>query len=176
MRQRRGPNVYPHVRRVRVVAYSLPIRRGASRPSDNNFDDHQICLRRNTYVHVHIFYASALHPPHFLSHNFKMEDVTHVPPTDIDPYKVLGIGETASLGEVKSAYRRLALQHHPGTHSGSLSYLAQSFAYLEAQIKLNRKLKTQLTPNSKRLHLLMQYSLMNADENVTTPLATSLSP
>lgn len=54
-----------------------------------------------------------------------MEDVSHVPPTDIDPYKVLGIGENASLSEVKSAYRRLALQHHPGTHSHHLDYLTQ---------------------------------------------------
>lgn len=55
-----------------------------------------------------------------------MEDVSHVPPTDIDPYKVLGIGESASLSEVKSAYRRLALQHHPGTHSQPQNYLTQS--------------------------------------------------
>lgn len=55
-----------------------------------------------------------------------MEDVTHVPPTDIDPYNVLGIGETASFDEVKSAYRKLALQHHPGTYSRPLTSLAQS--------------------------------------------------
>lgn len=83
-------------------------------------------FRQNTYLHVHIFYAVT--PTYLISYRttLKMEDVTHVPPTEIDPYKVLGIGETASLGEVKSAYRTLALQHHPGTHSRPLTYLAQS--------------------------------------------------
>ena len=69
----------------------------------------------------------AVSPTYIISYptTLKMDDVTHVPPTDIDPYKVLGIGETSSLSEVKSAYRRLALQHHPGTHFRSLPYLAQ---------------------------------------------------
>lgn len=64
-----------------------------------------------------------------------MEDVSHVPPTDIDPYKVLGIGENANLSEVKSAYRRLALQHHPGTHFHNLNYLTRSLSLLSGADK-----------------------------------------
>ncbi|OCK78356.1 DnaJ domain-containing protein [Lepidopterella palustris CBS 459.81] len=35
------------------------------------------------------------------------------PPTSIDPYKVLGLDKSASADEVKSAYRKAALKHHP---------------------------------------------------------------
>jgi|CZCB01.1.fsa_nt_gi molecular chaperone DnaJ len=35
-----------------------------------------------------------------------------------DPYRVLGISETASDEEIKQAYRRLAKKYHPDTHPG----------------------------------------------------------
>jgi DnaJ-class molecular chaperone len=35
------------------------------------------------------------------------------PPT-IEPYKILGIEKSATADEVKSAYRKAALKHHPG--------------------------------------------------------------
>lgn len=41
-------------------------------------------------------------------------DFVNDPPTSIDPYKVLEISEDASEEEVKKAYRRAALKHHPG--------------------------------------------------------------
>ena len=44
-----------------------------------------------------------------------MEDISDVPPTDINPYKVLKIQTNASPNVVKSAYRKLALRHHPGS-------------------------------------------------------------
>lgn len=36
-------------------------------------------------------------------------------PPSIDPYEVLGLETTASADDVKKAYRKLALKHHPGT-------------------------------------------------------------
>lgn len=36
------------------------------------------------------------------------------PPT-IDPYDVLGLETEATADDVKKAYRKLALKHHPGT-------------------------------------------------------------
>ena len=36
------------------------------------------------------------------------------PPHEIDPYGVLGIETAATAEQVKSAYRKLALKHHPG--------------------------------------------------------------
>jgi len=35
------------------------------------------------------------------------------PPTTINPYKVLSVSKSATADEIKSAYRRLALKHHP---------------------------------------------------------------
>lgn len=35
-------------------------------------------------------------------------------PPQIEPYTVLGIDKTASEDEVKKAYRKKALLHHPG--------------------------------------------------------------
>jgi hypothetical protein len=37
------------------------------------------------------------------------------PPT-IDPYEVLGLEAEATADDVKKAYRKLALKHHPGMH------------------------------------------------------------
>jgi DnaJ family protein C protein 9 len=35
------------------------------------------------------------------------------PPT-IEPYKILGIEKSATADQVKAAYRKAALKHHPG--------------------------------------------------------------
>ena len=43
------------------------------------------------------------------------EDLTiDDPPKEINPYEVLGVTKEATLKEVTSAYRKLALKHHPG--------------------------------------------------------------
>ena len=41
------------------------------------------------------------------------EEVLEDPPTSIDPYDVLGIEKSASADQIKSAYRKAALKHHP---------------------------------------------------------------
>jgi len=43
-----------------------------------------------------------------------MVDVSKEPPTNINPYEVLQLEITASSSDVKSAYKKLALKHHPG--------------------------------------------------------------
>ena len=39
-------------------------------------------------------------------------------PKPADPYRVLGVSRTASLEEVKKAYRNLMREHHPDKHAG----------------------------------------------------------
>ncbi|OAL40609.1 hypothetical protein AYO20_00345 [Fonsecaea nubica] len=41
------------------------------------------------------------------------QDLTVGDPPQIDPYAVLHLSETATSDEIKSAYRKLALKHHP---------------------------------------------------------------
>jgi DnaJ family protein C protein 9 len=35
-------------------------------------------------------------------------------PTSINPYEVLGVEDKATADQIKSAYRKQALKHHPG--------------------------------------------------------------
>ncbi|KAL2046820.1 hypothetical protein N7G274_000838 [Stereocaulon virgatum] len=42
-----------------------------------------------------------------------MEDLSKGPPTDINPYEVLELETAATSAEVKTAYKKLALRHHP---------------------------------------------------------------
>ena len=48
------------------------------------------------------------------------EETLEDPPTSIEPYKVLGIDKSATPDQVKSAYRKAALKHHPDKASPEL--------------------------------------------------------
>lgn len=42
------------------------------------------------------------------------DDLVNEPPTDINPYESLELSTSATSNEVKTAYKKLALRHHPG--------------------------------------------------------------
>lgn len=48
-----------------------------------------------------------------------LEDEIDEEPPIIEPYSVLGIEKSATADDVKSAYRKAALKHHPGMRSPS---------------------------------------------------------
>lgn len=53
-----------------------------------------------------------------------IEDNMETEPPVIDPYEVLGLERNATPDQIKQAYRKAALKHHPGT----AFYPAFSFA------------------------------------------------
>jgi hypothetical protein len=47
----------------------------------------------------------------------------------VDPYALLGIVATATLDEVKAAFRKKALEHHPDTGGSAAAFMAVKRAY-----------------------------------------------
>jgi DnaJ homolog subfamily C member 9 len=45
--------------------------------------------------------------------NSDSEDLLEEPPTSINPYEILSLEKTATADQVRSAYRKAALRHHP---------------------------------------------------------------
>ena len=44
-------------------------------------------------------------------------DLPDEPPTSIDPYEILNVPTDASQAQIKKAYKKAALKHHPGSVS-----------------------------------------------------------
>ncbi|HAH31688.1 MAG TPA: molecular chaperone DnaJ [Elusimicrobia bacterium] len=74
-----------------------------------------------------------------------------MPPKYINYYSVLGVSKTASEAEIKSAFRKLALKHHPDRNSGNKAAEAKFKEINEANEVLSnpqkRKLYDQLGEN-----------------------------
>ncbi|KAL8746112.1 MAG: hypothetical protein Q9190_001835 [Brigantiaea leucoxantha] len=64
-----------------------------------------------------------------------MDELSENPPTDIDPYTVLEVTSSADSNEIRSAYKKLALRHHPdkvpshSKESAHLTFQRIAFAY-----------------------------------------------
>lgn len=65
------------------------------------------------------------------------------PPTEIDPYKTLGLLEAASADEIKTAYRKAALRWHPDKASDKeaahIKFQEIAFAYAVLSDERRRK-------------------------------------
>ena len=61
----------------------------------------------------------------------------------MDYYKLLGVGKTASPEEIKKAYRKLALKHHPDRNKGNKEAEEQFKKISEAYAVLSDKEKRQ---------------------------------
>ncbi|KAL8962394.1 MAG: hypothetical protein Q9193_001187 [Seirophora villosa] len=64
-----------------------------------------------------------------------MESIAEAVPKDIDPYMTLNLTSTATAGEIKTAYKKLALRHHPDKapalekHTAHTTFQNIAFAY-----------------------------------------------
>lgn len=88
-------------------------------------------------------------------------------PPAIDPYEVLGLETEATADDVKRAYRKLALKHHPGRLPSNMSRTM----LIKPQTRLLRPTKLKPTRSSKKSHLHTPFSLMIADASATTSQA-----
>ncbi|KAI9780757.1 MAG: hypothetical protein M1839_006545 [Geoglossum umbratile] len=75
----------------------------------------------------------------------RSEDITDEPPSSVNPYEVLGIEKNATESEVKSAYRKQALKHHPDKVSAeqreSANQAFQEIAFAYAILSDERRRK-----------------------------------
>ena len=68
------------------------------------------------------------------------EDVEAQPPTGIDPYAVLEVSRDVPEEDIRKAYRKLALKHHPdkGGHKETFQSLAFAYAILSDPTRRSR--------------------------------------
>ena len=62
-------------------------------------------------------------------------------PVSVDPYVVLGMTSAATLAEVRLAFRKKALEHHPDQGGDTESFLTARKAYESIMKKRSRKAK-----------------------------------
>ena len=69
-----------------------------------------------------------------------------------NPYKVLGVDETASFKEIKRAYSRLIRQYRPDTHPEDFQVIQEAFEKLKASSRSEKPclLYTSPSPRDKR--------------------------
>ena len=83
-----------------------------------------------------------------------MADFAEEPPKAVNPYKTLGLSKTSTAAEVKTAYKKLALKHHPGTNPIHRFLRSKKkptdSIFLPAQTKSLTQPAPPLIPNSKR--------------------------
>ena len=91
-----------------------------------------------------------------------MEDLSDIPPTDINPYEILQVDQSASPSDVKTAYKKLALKHHPGMNEDRSLAKKQLIKF---QTKRNLLTVNLLTINFKRLLLPTPSCPMSAVES-----------
>ncbi|KAK4692375.1 hypothetical protein P7C71_g4815, partial [Lecanoromycetidae sp. Uapishka_2] len=88
-----------------------------------------------------------------------MEDLSQNPPTEINPYEALEIETTATSAEVKSAYKKLALRHHPDKvhpdvrNAANVKFQEIAFAYAILSDERRRKRYDTTGNTSESLHL-----------------------
>lgn len=87
-------------------------------------------------------------------------------PPVIDPYAVLSLDKDASADDVKKAYRKMALKHHPGMGFAKIELDVTNFL----QIRHLRTRRKPPTKPFKRLHSHTLFSQMSDAASATTLL------
>ncbi len=83
--------------------------------------------------------------------SINMEDLSENPPTEINPYEVLEIETTATPSNVKSAYKKLALRHHPGIPNLSLRATSSLHPLRQSPSRRQKRSQRQIPRNRLRL-------------------------
>ncbi|KAL8839784.1 MAG: hypothetical protein Q9170_001595 [Blastenia crenularia] len=87
--------------------------------------------------------------------SIEMEDIPDTPPDDIDPYATLNLDSSANASDIKTAYKKLALRHHPGNRhhpffQTALLYSPTQLAFSVNLVDLHHKFLTDKAPPSEK--------------------------
>ncbi len=98
-------------------------------------------------------------------------------PPSINPYHILGLDSQATSDQVKSAYRKQALKHHPGISYAVAILDCHMFEHslTPPKTRQHQKPKMQLTPSFRKLLLPTLSSLILAVGPDTMSLETHLN-
>ena len=79
-----------------------------------------------------------------------MEDVSETPPKDINPYTTLDLTPSASTAEIRTAYKKLALKHHPGkAHLGICPFSCHINLFITSKPTLTHLVLDKAEPSQK---------------------------
>lgn len=91
-------------------------------------------------------------------------------PPSIDPYAILGLEDKATADDVKKAYRKMALKHHPGWY---YDRCAKTIAKKFQTRRPRTRKKLRIKPSKRLLSPTPSYP-MNTAANATTSQAVLL--
>ncbi|KXN86956.1 Chaperone protein DnaJ [Leucoagaricus sp. SymC.cos] len=89
-------------------------------------------------------------------------------------YEVLNVSEDASLDEIKRAYRKMILEHHPDKNTGDREGSTRRFKRIQEAYE--RRRQYDLSQRQKRTHVTTEFFSAHTTASTSTAPSTSHQP